>query len=319
MAAPGALTTYRLLTQESLDLGVKRVVEELAADAQGYLETDEVAEIPYAIHETRKLCKKARGLVRLVRPALGDDYASTNRLFRDAARELAPIRDPQAISGTFEDLARVPGLLGEAVAEKTSDQLAERADEATSRILENESDRISKASELIEEAQSLSVRWEIPDGFEPIGGGVAKTYERGRKRLAEARDTRDSDVFHEWRKRVKYLWYQTRLLRNSAPSVLRPLANRLHDLSDALGDAHDLVVLQPVIDELDLEEDETAAVKTASAGMKTNLEDRALSLASRLYAEETEEFVRRLSQYWEAWQQCEELEAGEIEDLFPPK
>ena len=76
---------------------------------------------------------------------------------------------------------------------------------------------------------------------------------------------------------------------------------------------------RPLIDELALEEDEAAAVKTASAGMKTNLEDRALSLASRLYAEETDVFVDRLSLYWAAWQEGEELQAGEIADLHPPE
>lgn len=275
------MSTYRLLTDESVDDGVKRIVEELAAEAQDHLRADDPAEIPDAIHETRKLCKKARGLARLVRPALGEDYTPTNRFFRDAARQLSPIRDPHAISGTFEDLGAVPGLLGETVANKTGDQLAERAEEATQRILENERDRITRASKLIEEARSQSVDWDIPDEFEPIGGGVAKTYKRGRKRFAEAHQTRDSDVFHEWRKRVKYLWYQTRLLRDSAPSVLRPLASRLHDLSDALGDSHDLVVLGSVIDELDLDDDELAAVDTASVGMRANLEDRALTLASR--------------------------------------
>lgn len=312
------MTTYRLQTDESVDDGVKRIVEELAAEAQEYLGAEDPAEIPNAIHETRKLCKKARGLARLVRPALGDDYSPTNRLFRDAARQLGPIRDPQAVSGTFEDLASVPGLLDQTVAKKTGDQLVERAEEATKRILENERDRINRASELIEEARSLSVAWDLPDEFEPIGGGVAKTYKRGRRRFTEAGQARDSDVFHEWRKRVKYLWYQTRLLRNSAPSVLRPLANRLHDLSDALGDSHDLVVLSSVIDELDLDDDELTAVETASVGMKANLEDRALSLAGRLYAEEPDVFVDRLSLYWDAWQIGEELEAGEIEDLFPP-
>ena len=312
------MSTYRLLTNEPLDDGVKRIVDELAAEAQEYLEVGQPAEIPDAVHETRKLCKKARGLARLVRPALGDSYSPTNRLFRDAARELGPIRDPQAISATFGDLAAVPGLLEETVAKKTGDQLIERAEAATSRILENESERISNASELIEEARSLSVGWDIPDEFQPIADGVAKTYKRGRNRFAEAGETRDSDVFHEWRKRVKYLWYQTRLLRNSAPSVLRPLANRLHDLSDALGDSHDLVVLDSVVDELDLEDEERVAVRTASGGMRANLEDRALSLASRLYAEEPDVFVERLSLYWEAWQAGEELEAGEIEDLFPP-
>ena len=312
------MSTYRLLAEETLDEGVKRIVEELTADAQEYLEVEDPEEIPDAVHETRKLCKKARGLARLVRPALGDDYSPTNRLFRDAARELGPIRDPHAITATFEDLAAVPGLLETEVSAKTADQLTERAGQATSRILDEESDRISRASKLIDEGRAMSAGWNLPNEFEPIAGGVAKTYKRGRNRMSQAENARAAEVFHEWRKRVKYLWYQTRLLRNSAPSILRPLANRLHDLSDALGDSHDLEVFDSVVEELDLDDDERIAIETASAGMRANLEDRALSLGSRLYVEEPEAFVDRLSRYWRVWQQGEELEAGEIADLFPP-
>ena len=48
---------------------------------------------------------------------------------------------------------------------------------------------------------------------------------------------------HEWRKRTKDAGYHVRLLRDAAPSILEPLEDRFHDLSDALGDAHDLVVI----------------------------------------------------------------------------
>lgn len=168
------MSTYRLLREESLDEGTKRIIGELADEAQGYLSTGDPEQIPDAVHETRKLCKKARGLARLVRPALADDYSQTNRLFRDAARELGPIRDPQAIAETFDSLAAVPGLLGGRFALEVRAQLAERAERATARVLENERDRIETASELIEKGRARSVGWDIPDEFEPMVGGVSR-------------------------------------------------------------------------------------------------------------------------------------------------
>ena len=45
----------------------------------------------------------------------------------------------------------------------------------------------------------------------------------------------------------KYGWYHARLLQPVAPSALGPLAKRLKDLSDGLGDEHDLAVLRGMI------------------------------------------------------------------------
>ena len=45
----------------------------------------EHADLETAVHEARKRCKAARGLARLVRPALGGDFRLFDRLVRDAA------------------------------------------------------------------------------------------------------------------------------------------------------------------------------------------------------------------------------------------
>lgn len=311
------MTTYRLQAEETLDAGVKRIVGELVDEARTYLSEDDPERMVQAVHETRKLCKKGRGLVRLVRPGLGDGYDVANRLFRDAARELSPIRDPQALLQTFDDLASVPGLVPEGGLMETRSALARRSADATARVLRTERDRIERAAEMIESARAGARSWDLPDEFGPVGEGVAKTYVRGRERSIEAGESRHAEVFHEWRKRVKYLWYQIRLLRNAAPSVLRPLANRLHDLSDALGDAHDLVVMGGVVEEIEIDDRERTAITTMTSGMRFKLEERALSLGRRLYVESPDAFVNRLEGYWEAWQRGEEMEAGEIADLFP--
>ena len=62
-----------------------------------------------AIHDCRKRCKKLRGLIRLVRPALDQaTYRAANEAFRDAARELSGLRDAQALLATFDSVVAVP-------------------------------------------------------------------------------------------------------------------------------------------------------------------------------------------------------------------
>ena len=68
-----------------------------------------------AIHDCRKRCKKLRGLVRLVRPALGDQYSDANATFRDAGRELTRCVTPmhsRDLRGTRRGSTRPPRSRG---------------------------------------------------------------------------------------------------------------------------------------------------------------------------------------------------------------
>ena len=58
------------------------------------------------LHEARKRCKEVRGAARLVRRPLGTRYRVFNRLVGDGARELAELRDAQALSSAVDGLAK---------------------------------------------------------------------------------------------------------------------------------------------------------------------------------------------------------------------
>lgn len=106
------------------------------------------------------------------------------------------------------------------------------------------------------------------------------------------------------------------LLKRFRP--LAPLADGLHQLSDALGDAHNLTVLIDLL--LDAPPRFGGApaadrvVKMAS-GSRADLEDRAIRLGRRLYAEKPKAFARRMRAYWQAAQTGAELPTGELADL----
>jgi CHAD domain-containing protein len=306
------MTHYRLEHDETLSEGASRVISELTEEALEHLD------FPYGpirgVHEARKTCKKARGLARLVRPSL-DSYSEVNESFRDAARRLGPIRDRQAFLDTFDVLAETPAASDQLRSLRSHFQTS--ATEATDAIESEVSWRLDEARQLIRAGQIDADSWEIDDDFESIAGGIERTYRRGRKAMTEARRSGEPDEFHEWRKRAKYLWYQIRLLRNAAPSVLRPLSRRLHDVSDALGDAHDLVLMKDRVESFEADDAAKEAFRIVASGYVLELEARAISLGSRLWAEEPPTFVNRLELYWEAWQSGDELVAGEIQDLTP--
>src|ERR687888_223363 len=74
-------------------------------------------------------------------------------------------------------------------------------------------------------------------------GGKAGAAMGGAAGPAAVRAEPADAAVHEWRKRSKDLWYHLRLLRDGRREVLAPAADRAHELSDLLGDHHDLAVL----------------------------------------------------------------------------
>lgn len=313
---------YRLQVDESLSDGVRRIAHEIVAEALELLDEPGTEDVEDAVHEVRKNCKKLRGLVRLVRPAMGEAYQEANTTFRDAARELSSIRDAHALLATFDDLvaAHVSQVSGGAVTGVRAG-LAQRAEAASARVTDDDK-RIVRARALILEGREQINRWPLSDDVEVIAAGVEKTYKRGRRGWRDNMFDPTDEKLHEWRKRVKYTWYHLRLLRDAAPSVLKPLVGRFHDLSDVLGDDHDLAVLTAQLHDDPAAFGGDAEVRRAVeliTGCRADLQQRARSLGSRLYVEPREAFSQRLASYWTTWREHgDELEAGEIADLRPP-
>ncbi len=311
---------YRIDPDRDLLTEVSRIAAEQATKAQRDLTTIDEADFVDAVHDARKRCKKVRGLARLVRRSLGDQYQAVNHAFRDAARALSPYRDAHALLDTFDRLVVADARrLPEAGLGAARHELAARSRDSTEAV-GHSLEAVEQALELLRAGVDIVDSWSLGHGgWRAIGGGLRKTYARGVVALAIASDGGTNDDFHELRKRAKYTWYHVRLLEQTAPSILRPLAGQFHDLSNSLGDAHDLAVLaeqmrsepdafggDPVVD--------TAV--TFIDGRRRDLERRSLVLAHRLYAESPKCFTRRLGEYWACHRRWgSAVEAGGIDDI----
>jgi CHAD domain-containing protein len=94
-----------------------------------------------------------------------------------------------------------------------------------------------------------SERWRLQgDDWAVIKDGLQRNYRRGRTMFATAKDSRDAEQLHDWRKQVKYLWHQLQILAPLQPGKIHKLANRCHKLAENLGDDHDLAVLRQRIE-----------------------------------------------------------------------
>nr|WP_240956431.1 CHAD domain-containing protein [Wenzhouxiangella sp. XN79A] len=267
-------------------------------------------DVEAAVHDARKRCKKLRGLLRLVRPVIGELYAPGNRAFRDAARRLGPYRDAHALLETFDRLGAVAPGRGrdrEPLA-AVRDGLAADAERASTALRDGDDD-LEDAAHGIEAGVERARRVRIDAAVGPLDAsavrpGLKKTYKRGHKARRTAADSASPEDFHEWRKRCKYTWYHLRLVGHAAPWVLGPLADGFHALSNTLGDAHDLHVLS---ERLGAEpqryggSDAVDRVHVLAGGVRLRLEHAALRGGAVLYAEPPGRFADRLARYWQTF------------------
>ena len=286
-----ASASYRLKLSEPLPSEIARVgrgrIDHALDEPRG--KTDSTPE--EAVHEARKDMKKLRALLRLARGELGKDtFERENACFRDAARELAGTRDSDVMLDTLGALD-LPSGLGWELRKLVQAQLAHNGT----------SDReaaTSRAVAILKEARTRVDDWPLAhDSFEAVGDGLERTYRRGRRAFKAALDEPRAEALHDWRKRVKDLWYDHTLLRDLWPPVMGAAGDEAHELSDRLGDDHDLVVLAAWVNgHLEADPDFSEAV----IRRRKRLQQEAFVLGERLYAEKPSAYMRRMERLWNA-------------------
>jgi CHAD domain-containing protein len=287
----GESRAYRLKTSEPLPEGARRVARARIDHAIQELRGKTASTPEDAVHEARKDTKKLRALLRLMRGELGkESFARENACFRDAARELAGARDTDAMLETLGALD-IPAGLGWELrkriqAERSTNGAGDRGGAARGAVA------------ILKEARGRLDDWPLErEGFEALEDGLARTYGRGRRDFRAARDEPTVEALHEWRKRVKELWYQHTLLRPLWPAVMSAVGDEAHALADRLGDDHDLAVLADWVRE-------RAAAGSgffeAVERRRAELQAEAFELGGRVYAEKPSAYVRRLGQLWDA-------------------
>jgi CHAD domain-containing protein len=235
--------------------------------------TDRVEDDPEkAVHAARKAIKKERTLLRLTRGSIGD------RRRRQ----------------------RYVGQLPEQTFQAVRAPLEHRRDAQREEL--GSSDLTARAAAELSAVRARIDDWELTEsGWSALETGLRRSYRDGYTAFHRARDHRSGADWHQWRKRVKDLWYEERLLSGVAGPACAGQAKDAHRLADLLGDDHDLVVLREA---LTGEASHTAADLDAVLALldhrQQELRRQALQLGARVYAEKPKLFLRRMRAMWRA-------------------
>ena len=292
---------YRLKQREGIATGVRRIVTAELARAIDELEGRRSGRTGTAVHEARKHLKKTRAALRLVREDLGADLRrDENAALRDAQARLSGARDAEVL---LETLARVQGSAAERVpapaAATLRDALHERRDAARRQGGDNRAEAITELQAALGRVES----WPLDDdSFAAAAKGLRRIYRDGRRAQRAAAATGDPEPWHEWRKRVKDLWYAARILKPAAPLELGAIVDEADGLAELLGDLNDLAVLRAAVEEhadamTDHQVEQLHAVIDEAA---SELRRHAVPRGLRLYAESPKRFVARVAAYMES-------------------
>jgi len=292
---------YRLRQDEGLSGGAKRIVLEQIDKALDYLKPT-VRNKDVAIHDARVCMKKIRALLRLMRESLGNEtYKAEDTTFRDAARMLSKVRDSAAMLEIIDQLI-----------DHFSDQLSTgafggvRAPLLRSKRTRQQDRKIAmtKVAKSLRQARKRVDDWPAVDAPQAFAKGLKRVFKQGRTTFATAYDRPSVETFHEWRKQVKHLLYQTQFLRPLWLTVMEALAAELKTLGKYLSEDHDLAILREKISEQLDEADNRTEIEALVALLdqrRNELQVVARTLGARIYAEKPRTFVTRTEAYWQAW------------------
>jgi CHAD domain-containing protein len=309
--------SFYLLADESVEDGIKRIVSEETSQAIKEIDNPRLKRSE-AIHEVRKHCKKIRGVLRLVRSQFEETYQFENAWFRDTAKGLAELRDAEAIIETYDSLL-----------DKFDDQIDRRAFAPMRRaltlrrkkIFEETGDlneKLKKIRARMDKAAARVADWQLNvEELDGIEGGLVATYRRGRKTMAAAYDDPTAENFHEWRKQAKYHYYHMELLRELWKPVMRSLSKETDELSDLLGDDHNLDVLHKTLLQSPKKYGKKRDIQVLLGLIdrrSAELRVEAKTIGARIFVEKPNAFGRRFRGYWEAWRSEAELPSKKLSE-----
>ena len=287
---------FRLKLNEPLPDGLKRVFRE-QIDSALRLCRHPAKERGVTVHEVRKHLKKLRAAMRLAVGEVGkNQHAREDRCVREIGRLVSDLRDAQVRLQTLVQLR-------DEANKKSEENPFPRLEELLS--LERESFSAAfdgwqkQAIPKLERAGERLAKWPLDRiSWKQICGAVEKIYKHGQRGLAKTIKKPVPENFHAWRKRVKDLWYQLRILQPLNRTVFEEMAHDADVLGELLGLQHDFDFLMERLEKESGDEalrDELAHLQKLIRKRGRRLCRDALELGRRFYAEPPKAFAKRIS------------------------
>lgn len=299
---------YRFKLGEPIGKGVRRIALEQIDRARTSLGGNG-NDHSRAVHDARKCLKRARALLRLVRPSLGErEFKDQAHRLRDIALLLSGARDAHVARLTLAALETNCPIAPAGEFDTLRKALA-HADGATDAAAPS-ADVLEQALAGLSQARDAAERIEIAGrGFDPLARGLARSFSEFHDGLDRIHSGSHDEDYHELRKHAQIHWRHLLLVRRAWPEWIAVRAALARALSDRLGEDHDLSVLRAKAAALEIDPAQRAALDAAIADRQAGLRARALIEARSLAVDRPKGLSRRLAGYWRNARQIRALSA----------
>lgn len=276
----------RQLDDFTLDSEVRRIISEQLRFAK--IALDQTDQDKQGIHEARKCLKRLRACYQLLKHAPDSRGQAINRHFKEAARQVAELRDADILVETL-------GTLGDADSDTANSenhsQLRRHLEHQRSQLRGSFAEKTTVARQLLDQARSDISHLPAPlINKETLIAGLSETYKLGRKRWKKARRSGEDRDFHQWRKVVKYHLHHMQLLARFGDEFTRRI-NLLETLSDELGKHQDLYILNQ---HAQSSASNAKKLLTKITDKQRRLRQKADKLAEQLFSDSAENFRQHL-------------------------
>lgn len=194
------------------------------------------------IHEARKCLKRTRALLRLVRDGLEPGvFEGENRKLAAIGRSLSGVRDLHVL---LQTLTRLEPASNGSGAPALNDMLVRITELIRQRETTRDAGVSTSASAELAAARKSLAGLDVRGGTATLQKGLERSYRAGRHALKRALASPDTHTLHELRKQAQHHWRQMSLLHAAWPQALAVRVVAARELSQLLGEEHDLAVLQ---------------------------------------------------------------------------
>ncbi len=265
---------------------------------------DNDRDIHKRIHEIRKSFKVIRAILRLFRDSVGYSvYYRENIFFRDLSRKLSVARDNEVLLERAEVvLKNLPVGTRDSRTDSLREELEKRRDESITQIIEKD-DVLGQISEELNHSTSRIDNLKIKnEGFEVIHEGLERIYRQSRKYLHLMIEQPDPESIHNFRKRVKYLWYQLSILKPVYSRMLKAYSKTLENISDEIGLHRDYTLFLELMEEnnfFNLNKKQEKFIREFTDKERDTIFSKALEPSEKFFLEKPTVFANKINKYYE--------------------
>jgi CHAD domain-containing protein len=248
------------------------------------------------VHEARKSVKKVEALTKLLDAMKIPPPRKDLERLRKAKRSLSRLRDAEAVIETLEHLR---SRFSHRIPEHTSTTIRARLEREKSEVMRRARSATGstvRAAKTLRKIRRGARDWAVPSmKLSGLPRLLGRSFRASRKAMKRAQTRGRPSDFHDWRKRVKDLWYQLRL----AERLVAGLTTRIEEfkeLETALGEEHNQTVLRARLTRDRGLASRLDKLMSMSVAFEDELQRAALVLGTRLHKLSPKDFARDLRQ-----------------------